>query len=371
MIGLVFINAKSPLPAQYNILAIVLACILYILSLLPRGSVTNLEVFIYLLVMASVPNFFLLGYPIIYVEDCMFFFGVLIGCRLTCISATTLTSFMKKLTKIVNYSTIITFIIGLLGFKFLFDYIFIRFYGFSGTRLNAGLFGEPSFLVITYFSIWVMIFANHDFKKYVNTRWQNLILPMTTASTMIIFLFLLHILTTSRRFWELILIGILVFIVINIIDLQVLRFTEVILLIVSGDFFLDQSISSRLFYILKDAELLSGNYFMFHGIGSYDAIQREVSVNAPEGFLYDPYLSGSLLGRLLVELGFVIIVPLIYFLIKAFLINWRAGLVAVLLLTLSLQMISMAFLPFSIGVGFFIRKVLAKNERATSFNHSV
>ena len=117
---------------------------------------------------------------------------------------------------------------------------------------------------------------------------------------------------------------------------------------------LDQSASSRAFYILKDLQVAKDSFFLpIWGVGGYShAMQNLMDIEPPKDFMYDPFLSGSLLGRYLVNFGFfIILVPFFYFhkanKKKLLTITFYISLIC----AISFQMIPTGLIPFNLFLG--------------------
>jgi hypothetical protein len=127
------------------------------------------------------------------------------------------------------------------------------------------------------------------------------------------------------------------------------------------EFINDDSAKARLFYIYKDL-YLSGSLYLFPSLpGSYELIQSMLDaplhLNSPVE--YSITMSGSLLGRFLVEFGIFIFFFIFYLFYKLVSNFSKIKLLTtfIILLGIYLQMISLLFSPISFSLGFAMFRI--------------
>jgi len=139
--------------------------------------------------------------------------------------------------------------------------------------------------------------------------------------------------------------------------INIFRFLYVLDIMLSGEKIIDASASSRLFYIVKDIKYMLSNYGLIIGFfGSYSSVMDSFySFSVPNNFLYNPNLSGSLLGRYIVQFGLLIVVSLFFLIIVYTKKFGLSGLLfSIFFITLYLQMIPTSFVISGFGVGVII-----------------
>ena len=118
---------------------------------------------------------------------------------------------------------------------------------------------------------------------------------------------------------------------------------------------LDESLSARLYYIIRDINFSHDfYYFNVFGLSTYHNLVVELHSpeNVPSLLRYDPFLSGSMLGRFVVQFGITLIIAILYYvhtMIRQKIMKRMFCLGTIVLITL--QMISLMFIPFGIVLG--------------------
>lgn len=238
----------------------------------------------------------------------------------------------------------------------------------------SSLSTEPSFFSLTIFSLWLIVYSLLNFNKLpFNYSLIWIVCLVLSKSTMIILIIPLILLTTDFSFLknniplQLSAFFVLIIVIYNTIDnfdSNTFRAIQILISLFENlnfEFINDDSAKARLFYINKDL-YLSGELFLFPSFpGSYELIQSMLDapnqLSSPEE--YSITMSGSLLGRFLVEFGFLIfffIFYLFYKLLYKFSI-FKLLLVLLIFICIYLQMISLLFSPISFSLGFAMYKI--------------
>jgi len=261
------------------------------------------------------------------------------------------------------------------GFSELKSHLLTRSY-FSpeSTRGVSSISTEPSFFALTLFSCW-LIQASVDGFKEINIRFTIKILiglVLTKSSMILLMMPAIIFFSESRRklfigFFAIIIP--LLFYAVYSADMNFRALNLVIDLMSEEPLadMLDDSASARLFYITKDISHAMGLYFFPFLNGSYELFNYTPGSSLSLDTIYDPNLSGSLLGRFIVQFGFILLLYIIY--VGSILqrkISFCGGAVMMAtLIAVCFQMISLIFFPISFSLGVFAYFIHAK---ATS-NH--
>jgi len=222
----------------------------------------------------------------------------------------------------------------------------------------SSLTPEPSYFALTLFSAFILVATS---KRHAETDWMIIFLVFSglifSLSTMIALMIPLILLMTKSIKGYQVLLAFLIIIFVSISYFDGSRFMQVILGLSDGIGYLksDGSSSSRLFYIIKDLNIFASNYGLPLGPGGYELFAGDGGYLKGVGLetIYDPSLSGSFLGRMLVNYGFLLCVP-IYMIFREFILEFgyvKGFLAFFFLVAVMFQMISLAFAPFSIAVG--------------------
>ena len=239
------------------------------------------------------------------------------------------------------------------------------------SRGYCGLDSEPSFFVLNVFSIWLSLFAINNFKPI---SWYQvgllIFLLLISRSGMILLVFPLIILMNVRiRYYLLMILTVIILSPYLIFTNS--RASNIFHKLLDGNIFeilsYDASISSRLFYIIKDFTISFNNYLLPFGPGSYFSLQ-ELQYESIKGLhhmtSYNVALAGSFLGYFIVQYGFLI---LIFSLVIAFKLYLKLSFIKTTLLlsfiiAILLQQITLLFSPLSFCFGIFLTKLYKINE---------
>ena len=239
------------------------------------------------------------------------------------------------------------------------------------SRGFCGLDSEPSFFVLNIFSIWLSLFAINNFRPISWYQISLLIfLLIISRSAMILLVFPLIILMNVRiRYYLLMILTIII--LPSYLTFENSRASNILDKLLDGSVFeilsYDASISSRLFYIIKDFTVSFNNYFIPFGPGSYFSLQ-ELQYDRIKEFhhmtSYDVELAGSFLGYFIVQYGFLILIFLITISFKLYLkLSFiKTILLLSFVLVILLQQITLLFSPISFCFGIFLTKLYKINE---------
>lgn len=245
------------------------------------------------------------------------------------------------------------------------------YYSIDSIRGVSSLLTEPSFFALGLFACWLIYATTHNFRNIdINFTIKILLGLFLTKSSMILLMIPCVIFfSRSRKFLIFVAFLIGVPALTYLISIDEINFRAIKLIFntletgVSAEA-LDESSGARLFYIFKDINIAMQTYFLPAFNGSYEYLSEIYGSNVSLETIYDQNLSGSLLGRFVVEFGFMTIFYLVYI----YSILWRRlGVIASALLWFSLvvillQMISMIFYPLAFSLGVFLHYV---SQRAT------
>lgn len=220
------------------------------------------------------------------------------------------------------------------------DVFFARSTEVIGTRGASGIFTEPSYNAIAV--LCLMLLSSNYFKTNLWKIYIPGILSILTFSTMAIFPLLLVFKRMNHKMKFITLISVTFLFYHFASDVRILSIVSILLdnpeLLLNDD-----SINSRLGYILRDVQVFFSNY----GLPILPGYYSIEILNFPATTIYNPFLPGSLSGYWLVQLGIIYLLIIIWFVFKA----KKGRLERLLLALMSFQMISLAFVlvPFTIG----------------------
>lgn len=210
-----------------------------------------------------------------------------------------------------------------------------------GLRGASSIFSEPSFLALSIFCLMALS------KDLFKDNFWGIIFPgflsILSFSTMAIFPLILAF-YRLRNGHKLFVLACIILTIPLILKLNI-RITAILTLALENPELLlkDNSVNSRLGYIVRDIQVFLENYTLPIIPGYYPIIIS----NYPAETIYNPYLPGSLMGYWIVQLGLVTPILLLRFIFR-----FKKGRMERLLLTImSVQMISLAFIlvPYTIG----------------------
>ena len=363
LLGFCCINFASPGSFQYNILILAICLMLLIVSYVQIPRISIFELSLIVIVLMSFYRFVQIQSLTILIEDSCFFMGLLLGARLHNLSKASKALVISFIFKFVNWTTLFTFFLFILGLQSLLNYFLIRSFGFVGSRGAPGFFGEPSYLIIAYLSIIIMSYTNGDYRVVKKDLMLKTGPAVLSFSSLLVVLYALNLISQRKILLYILTLLSLLFITLT----YFVNFRLINTIIVAYDFFsghpiIDISLLSRFFYIAKDCAITLNNNFMVYGLGSYASLQDPTVFQhlIPEKFKYNELLSGSLLGRYFVELGGVTVLAIIMFLARSLRVNLRTFFVSLVIVIVGFQMISTAFLPLSISLGFYTKGLLQR-----------
>ncbi|MDA9277881.1 hypothetical protein N9P85_00630 [Amylibacter sp.] len=249
----------------------------------------------------------------------------------------------------------------MMGLQFLFDEILIRQFarGFG----VSGIYGEPSFLALALISLsTIYLVKPAEAASNMKTR-LVLLLTMMSGSTVGLFQFMVLFLASKRKF----LIALITFLASLAVIMylpRVIRITQVVVNLYNQGFMyilVDGSLGARYAYIQRDIVYFIENFGYVRGFGTYGSAIDNFSVSFfDEKFPYDTSLSGSLMGRYMVELNFLIVLMLGLVTLRACLYRRSILYIFFIFLFLSFQMISTFFGPFIFALGFVCNEIFRK-----------
>ena len=295
--------------------------------------------------------------PIDLIKDIVFFVAIILGFIISINE--------KYFLKTLQVVTVTISIVMVLQFSPTYMDIHNIIFNRASMMIGRGytsLFAEPSFLAATT----TIILLNYCILKGKLYYKDPIVILNVTAlllslSSMAIFgLIFVFWKIRFTVFIKLVIISLFAFFFLPFILQLNVRMIQLALMISSGEA-LDVSASSRLFYILKDLQvLLNGLAFPWWGPGGYsDAMLHMNDMQIPDEFIYDPNMSGSLLGRYLICFGFIVLFIPILIIHKTSKRKFLEVILYLILVTLILlQMIPTGLVPFHIFLGSFFALLL-------------
>ncbi|MDB2603338.1 hypothetical protein N9Y59_01675 [Planktomarina temperata] len=241
------------------------------------------------------------------------------------------------------------------GYEVVHDVLFGRSSS-GGNRGLTSFLAEPSFLGAVSSILIINYGLLHRSTNLLNTHLIILLIPLLFSFSVMI-LFGLAVFFYILK-WRLT-IKILVVCVMTVAVWPIFSKLDVRLIMVLTSVFasgtLDQSSDARLFYILKDFKLVISSFMLpIWGMGGYSFALENVDFRQyiPQNFIYDPKLSGSLLGRYLVTFGvFSLLIPVYYLQRASFKALPILFFYGVVISCLSLQMLPTGLIPFVLFLG--------------------
>ena len=241
------------------------------------------------------------------------------------------------------------------GYEVVHDVLFGRSTS-GGNRGLTSFLAEPSFLGAVSSILIINYGLLHRSTSLLNIHFIVLIIPLLFSFSVMIVFGLIVIFYTLK--WPLIIkililyvIFIAVWPILSNLDLRAVQ----VLTSVTALETLDQSSGSRLFYILKDFKLAIGSFMLpIWGIGGYSFAIENIDFKnyIPQNFIYDPKLSGSLLGRYLVTFGvFSLLIPAYYLQRTSFKSLPMLLFYGIIICSISLQMLPTGLIPFVLFLG--------------------
>ena len=188
-------------------------------------------------------------------------------------------------------------------------------------RGGSSLATEPSYFAL---SIGCLMIMQLTVRGYAKLSFQNgaiyLISFLLTKSTMSLLFLPLLLFSTKKSYIFLVFIPIIV--IYHWEQFSSSRYIRIFLVLLenryNGGVFTDASAGSRLLYIIKDIQISSGSFFLPNGPGTYEPVMKLKNgasfVSEQAITEYDFSMSGSLIGRFLVNYGFMFILGWVYFL---------------------------------------------------------
>jgi len=233
----------------------------------------------------------------------------------------------------------------------------------TDSRGVSSISTEPSFFALTLFSLWVIQFSLIEFKNVdLYFTFKIIIGLILTKSSMLVIVAPLIIYFLSNKHAIVVLLIGGTSLVASLFYFEISgRFIELVKILYENSFDLaklDESAGARLFYIIKDIKISSALYWAPTFNSSYEFIN---SANLVVPFIgvdtiYESEMSGSLLGRFMVEFGFILYIIIFSLYIR--LVNKTSLLNALILvffmILIYLQMISLVFSPISFSLGCFL-----------------
>ena len=295
--------------------------------------------------------------PVDLFKDLMFFMTIIFGLVIASDQ-----KFNLKLIKIT-----IILILTILILQFLpqyMDFHKIIFHRASTTvgRGFTSFLGEPSFLAATSTIIllnYTILVGYLDYKDpYILLIVSALLLSFSSMALFgLMFVFWKIRLSLFAKSVVVLLGILLLWPLISNLNVRMIHF---MLTLLSGQE-LDVSANSRLFYILKDLKIfLTGFAIPLWGPGGYHhAMVYMNDIQIPENFIYNPNMSGSLLGRYLVCFGFfVLLIPIMTIHKTSKKKFFEVVLYLSFLILVIMQMIPTGLVPFNLFVGSFFASLL-------------
>lgn len=309
-ISLCLNNVNPTFGFEVSPVSLAILFIAFILSIKKILSVEHINIFIFIVVVSLFASCMFISL-MDFAKDSIFFITLFVGMFVG--------NHPSKNLLVIRYFAIVLAIFALL--QLIPNYIQFHeiMFGRSSTGTGRGLtsiLSEPSFLAACT-SIMLLNYCLLKGKIYVTDPTIILLILclLSTLSTMAIFGLLL--VSWKSNFSIRVKLALLLFLVLIlwpiITDLNI-RLVHVIFNLIQGHP-LDGSASSRLFYIKKDLQIARDTLFLpIWGIGGYShAVENMMNTQVPKNFLYNPNLSGSLLGRYIVCFGILLfIVPLLF-----------------------------------------------------------
>ena len=248
----------------------------------------------------------------------------------------------------------------------------------DSVRGLSSLSTEPSFFVLAIFSCWLIVCSklNYGVLRSVDLLKMVACIFFTKSSMLLIMLPAMLIFASKKQRW-LMVFGIAGYLMLSGFifgDSRNARFVQLLENVISEDSdwsAKDESASSRMFYIFKDLVNASENWFLPTMHGSYELrfgnSESLVRIGSYEyQTWYNADLSGSLLGRFIVELGFL--VPILVFGLWRKLNSIvgskvRCVVLCVTIIAIAIQMISLMYSPIAFAFGVFIGSTYIIEEK--------
>ena len=242
----------------------------------------------------------------------------------------------------------------------IFDVLFTRYSLPSNLRGASSIFQEPSFYSFFVGVCFMIMWISVSLQKITKIDFIILIISLLLSrSSMFIIIapFLFYAVDFDNKLKLIFALFSAYALYVFSENINIFRFLYVLEIMLSGEKIIDASASSRLFYIVKDIKYMLSNYGLIIGFfGSYSSVMDSFySFSVPNNFLYNPNLSGSLLGRYIVQFGLLIVVSLFFLIIVYTKKFGLSGLLfSIFFITLYLQMIPTSFVISGFGVGVII-----------------
>lgn len=358
-------NVYVGLPYEYSPVPAITA-VIFIFWYLRKGYFDKFSMYLLSSIVLLLPVSFLNFNVTDFIKDLAFLFlftsGVIFASN---------PQYWKIFNKVLLYRVLTLFCIivciQVSNFGKVLDPILIRQFE-RGTFGVSGMYGEPSFFALGMFSLMSIYFiVNLEHKRELSKGFFVITnISVFSGSSVLLFQYLLTFLFSKRKILFLVSILSVIVIIITFNDINIMRFLRVIIDVTNeGLKFLltDGSLGPRFNYVIRDMQLLIQDFGSIYGYGTYNSIVLRTNITDyfPPNFYYDPYMSGSLLGRYLVQLNFIALIPVVYVLFKSFRVPIKITILLFLYLFLAIQMISTLFSPFVFSFGFVCGRIIYKD----------
>ena len=276
--------------------------------------------------------------------------------------------------RIIRLTLIITLMVAMLQWfvpqtESIFSLTMSRVYMPYGSRGASSLFQEPSFYAFFCSAIFFMLWAEVKFYAINKNLWCLILLNLLasgSAMSLIVFPFMFIALKLSFKLKLSILLVLFYFTLVhsNFLDANI-RYLSLLKSIFDNGLEIDTSASSRLFFILKDLKQFfeCSIYLPTLTAGYQSSFELCGHIAVPDNFIYDPTLSGSLLGRYLVQFGILTLffISWLFWFLEGKWFNKILALVS--FCALFLQMVPITFPIVGIALGYLTSAAYYRGKR--------